>query len=103
MNLRSRWQDVREEWRVVLAHSLKTQWWLVLMVALPAITLLIGRLGLDQVRFHAPLAPLERPVRDLIGLLSYLGAAYVFVRCALHALEEYRRTRGRLYTGSGHG
>ena len=84
-----------EEFLLVLAHSRRTQWALLLGVIGFTVTLLAGAYFSSQLVFSGLLAPMSEPLQHIF-LLRCEIAAWGLVSCLVLAAKSYVKDRKRL-------
>ena len=86
-----------EEFLLVLAHSRRTQWALLLGVLGFTAMLLAGAYFSSQIMFSGALAPMSEPLQRVV-LLRYESAAWgVLASSLVLAVKSYVKDRRRLF------
>lgn len=85
-----------EEFLLVLAHSRRTQWALLLGVIGFTVTLLAGAYFSSQLVFSGLLAPMSEPLQHIFLLRCEIAAWGVLVSCLVLATKSYVKDRKRL-------
>jgi hypothetical protein len=86
-----------DEFWVLVDHSKKLEYSIVLAMLAPAIILCLGVWAVDSIVFAEPFRALGNLVRGAFGNISIVLACLSFVQFATAAFRHYRRARRQVF------